>query len=243
MDAINLGPFALPTTRVVAILAVVVYVFGIRLLARRNAAVRGVDNGALLAAALASRGLFVISHWSAYRSAPLATLFVWQGGFSAAGAIAGAAAWTLWVFRRRLSAAALGLAPIAAAVAFWAVAGAALEAAGGEGPTLPALSLARIDGDPVDLATLAGRPVVLNVWATWCPPCRRELVRQYLAGRRIDAAAVALDPEGRIGRLFGVRALPATLFFDPEGRVAAVHVGEISRAALEDAVTRARGTP
>ena len=85
--------------------------------------------------------------------------------------------------------------------------------------------------------------MVLNVWATWCPPCRRELVRQYLAGRRIDAAAVALDPEGRIGRLFGVRALPATLFFDPEGRVAAVHVGEISRAALEDAVTRARGTP
>ena len=66
------------------------------------------------------------------------------------------------------------------------------------------------------------------------------VVRDYLAGQALDSSRVILDPAQRVGRHFGVRGLPTTLFFGPDGRVQAIHVGELSLAVLEGYLTRIR---
>lgn len=78
------------------------------------------------------------------------------------------------------------------------------------GTPAPALALPRIDGDTATLSSLRGRPVIVNIWATWCPPCVREmpsLQRIYERYRDdgLEVLAVAVDdapgerqPDGRI---------------------------------------------
>ncbi len=126
-------------------------------------------------------------------------------------------------------------------------------------PTLPPLTLLDLEGRPVDLRGLKGQPLVLNVWATWCPPCQRELplllraeathtrirfrfasqgedgrtVRAYLVARGFPEGPFLLDPEAKVSQAFGLAGIPATLFFDREGRLLARHLGEITEPLLE----------
>jgi thiol-disulfide isomerase/thioredoxin len=114
---------------------------------------------------------------------------------------------------------------------------------GGPAPDYRAVTL---DGKPAALAELRGAPVLINVWATWCEPCRHELpaldaVRARFAprGLRVIAASVDRerprdqvaklarrlgrglevwhDPDDRASAAFGVTTLPATLLFDAGG--------------------------
>lgn len=119
---------------------------------------------------------------------------------------------------------------------------------------LPDITLACLGGGrAVDLAGLRG-PAVLNFWAQWCAPCRREAPIFQATHRDLDGdvsvigvdwmdprpgAAIALadelgltypqlaDPEGRTRADLGVSGLPFTVFVDADGSVAGVHNGEI----------------
>ncbi len=110
------------------------------------------------------------------------------------------------------------------------------------------------------LAELRGRPVVVNAWASWCPPCRYEMPFFARAavrlGRRVAFVGVNVndtsgdargfiarhwipypsyrDPQQAIADAIGVRAgLPTTVFYGPDGKVAYVHQGQYrSEAAL-----------
>jgi thiol-disulfide isomerase/thioredoxin len=116
---------------------------------------------------------------------------------------------------------------------------------------LPAFSAATLDGARIDLASLRGRPLVLNFWASWCGPCRAEqegleLAAEALAGRDVPLVGVNIrDDQGAARsylREFGVgypslfdrpavlsarlgdlgpQAPPYTLVVDADGRVAA----------------------
>ncbi|WP_146012541.1 TlpA disulfide reductase family protein, partial [Janthinobacterium sp. AD80] len=119
--------------------------------------------------------------------------------------------------------------------------------------------LRTLDGESVSLAALAaGKPMVVNLWASWCPPCRREMpvlaaaqqaradIVFVYANQREDAAAanaflapsglalrnVVLDSEAALGKAAGSSALPTTLFYDARGRLADTHLGELSDASL-----------
>jgi cytochrome c biogenesis protein CcmG/thiol:disulfide interchange protein DsbE len=128
------------------------------------------------------------------------------------------------------------------------------------GTPAPALRLQGLDGRPVDLAALRGRPVVVNFWATWCEPCVREfpLLRQAAAAHRADRLAVvgvltndrpaaarafvrrqdatwpiALDPTATTAGRWGAVGLPHTYFVRPDGTLASHQLGELTRPALD----------
>ena len=127
-----------------------------------------------------------------------------------------------------------------------------------------------LDGGPKEfrrrLAKLRGRPVVVNQWASWCDPCRKELpwfarlARRY-EGRvafvgvdsldeRTDAVAFLreyptpfahfFDPDGEVARVFfGGRAFPTTAFYAADGKLATTKQGAYpSEAAIDGDIRR-----
>lgn len=118
----------------------------------------------------------------------------------------------------------------------------------------PALKLADLDGKAHDLAALKGKVVLINFWATWCPPCRREMpsmerLKQTLVGEPFVVLAVdvgedadtieaftsqldvvptfpiLLDTRSRAMQAWKVAGLPTTYLVDKQGRVVASAIG------------------
>jgi peroxiredoxin len=134
----------------------------------------------------------------------------------------------------------------------------ALPPAPAVGHPAPGFELPTIAGEDFDLASLRGTPVVLNFWATWCPPCRAELPELQAAGSRyagqvavvgVNQAepagvvqkfisengldfSIPLDEAATVSRLYAVRALPTTFFIDRQGIVRHVQVGPLTEATL-----------
>ncbi len=125
------------------------------------------------------------------------------------------------------------------------------------GPSAAALSLPTLDGGVVSIESFRGRVVIVNFWATWCPPCRAELPALATFSRNAGPAGavlltvnlasmekseedvrafvhkygldaiVALDRTGAAAQAWGVRAYPTTFVIDPQGRVNAKRTGAV----------------
>jgi len=131
----------------------------------------------------------------------------------------------------------------------------------GERVPLPAFTGETFDGASLDLAALP-KPLVLNFWASWCTPCRKEMpvlqaLSQQLRGRvdflgvdYLDQAGaarrlaaetgvtyrLAADPRGRAGAELGITGLPTTLFIDAGGVLVGRRVGELDARRLREAI-------
>jgi peroxiredoxin len=128
--------------------------------------------------------------------------------------------------RSRAAAGLLAVAIAAAAVAAWLIAGEA-PAPIDRGSRAPAFELPRVAGGaPVSLASLRGRVVLLNFWATWCRPCEDELpamqrLHRGLEGQGFELVAVSVDTDPAAVVAFRDRlGLSFTLLLDADQRVA-----------------------
>ncbi|MDU4960600.1 MAG: TlpA disulfide reductase family protein [Sporomusaceae bacterium] len=126
------------------------------------------------------------------------------------------------------------------------------------GKAAPALALTALDGSSFSIDRTGGI-LVLNFWASWCPPCREEMpelerfaashkqdirfaavnlqespetVRDYLT-RHQYSMPVLLDPDGKAAAAFGIRAIPTTLVIDAGGVIRFRKSGPVSAAELE----------
>ena len=267
---IGLGP--MPIAVVVALLAAVAAILGARLLARRLPESPGKAAGALVVDAVfigmvAARVGYVLLWWPQYAVAPWSMLSIGDGGFAWWAGLPVAVGFLWWRTRAARPLRRPVLSGVAIGIAVWLAANGSLMLLQRSIPPLPDAPLITLDGAPTTLARYTGKPVVVNLWATWCPPCRREMpalaeaqaaypdVRFVLVNQGEDAATIQgfLQSEGLAFddvlrdsasdtmRHFGNRGLPTTLFFDADGRLVDTHMGELTRASLADTLRRRFG--
>jgi len=133
----------------------------------------------------------------------------------------------------------------------------------------PRLTLGLLSGGRLSLEDLAGEVVLVNTWATWCPPCREELPALEAVHRRYDDQGllvlgvnigesrdevqrfvtrsgltfpILLDPDEEALRAFGSISLPSSFLIDRDGRVRARWFGATCERELEGAILPLLGT-
>jgi len=125
----------------------------------------------------------------------------------------------------------------------------------------PNFTFAGLDGKKVSLTDFKGKVVFLNIWATWCPPCREEMpsmeiLYQELKGKDFEIPAVSvdasgatvvapfmkeyklsfpalLDPEGTIQNLYGTTGVPESFIIGKEGIIEKIVIGPMDWSTPE----------
>jgi len=129
------------------------------------------------------------------------------------------------------------------------------------GSIAPDFAVSDLDGNPIRLADLRGRPVVVNFWASWCGPCVEEFPLLEDAARRHEADGLAIvgivyqdrsetartfmdrnggrwpaamDPGERVAAAYGILAPPETFFIGRDGTIVARQIGQLSQGSLDE---------
>ena len=205
-----------------------------------------------------ARLVFVLQWWPQYAADPWSIIRPGDGGYTVWAGIVAAVALAAWRMHRNPALRRPLAWGIGAGVATYALSAGLLALMQASAPPLPVRTLQALDGTSTTLRALSGKPVVVNLWATWCPPCRREMpvlvraqaaradvhiafvnegesaadVRAYLDNVHLAPRNVLLDGSSSVMRDAGSQALPTTLFFDSDGRLVDTHMGELSEATL-----------
>lgn len=139
-------------------------------------------------------------------------------------------------------------------------------AAGRIGATAPDFEWVADDGTTLRLSSYRGKVVIVNFWATWCPPCRVELpslqrvaasepdvvvlevdlmepadkARSFLDSLGLDRLQPVLDSDGATTRRFGVLSLPSTFFVDKDGVIRHLELTAVGEAQIRNGIRKAR---
>jgi cytochrome c biogenesis protein CcmG/thiol:disulfide interchange protein DsbE len=138
------------------------------------------------------------------------------------------------------------------------------------GQVAPDFALADLDGNPLRLNDLRGRPVIVNFWASWCGPCVEEfpLLQAAASRHRADGLTLvgivyrdnseaarafmarlgaswpaAMDPGEQVAESFGIYGPPETFFIDSTGVVRGRQIGQLTAADLDRQLALALATP
>ncbi len=261
IDIIHIGPFALALDRLSALGMILFFLWATdRIAVHGRVPVRHSALLALVVGLVAARLTYLFVHRESFALDPAAALKVWLGGWSWQAGVVAAALLLAMMWRRARPVIATWALLAILSLGWWALQSHELRAASLRMPA--AIDLVDLEGVTTVPVELRNRPVVINLWASWCPPCRREMpmlidrarretgaaillvnqgegasaVQAYLEAQGLAGDAVLLDHEGIVGRLVGSNVLPITLFVDSRGMVQERHIGEMSAVQLDIAL-------
>lgn len=276
LSSISLGPLALPVAPLLLIGAVWLgaWMAGRWARRRQHAAAGERPGDELIHAAwwglLWARLVHVGLHADLYLAQPLAILDVRDGGWHAWSGWAAGLTWLLWkAWRQPAWRQAMAVGAVAGTL-LWGVVTWALSPDSAQSQ-LPDVAVHRESDGAVQALPLLGRGQlrVINLWASWCGPCRQEMpifaalqgteadvqflfinqgesvqdVRAYLHSAKLSLKGVWLDPSSALGPAVVVAGLPATLFVNGDGQIVELHFGVLSEPALQARLRALRESP
>lgn len=267
MHVIQIGPFTIDGLLLLCVLAfALAMVWAIYQDKKHKQRVEPLFWYALLFSLLVGRLVFVGQFWSAYQKNPTEIINIRDGGFSWLGALLAyaLAMGFVWLRRRGLWGRFMQLTMVWVVVIglglLWLQPWKSPTQNWFASPHLRMLQpLAPDKVQHQQLDHYAGQPAVINLWATWCPPCRREMpvlqaaqeqypdvhfifvnqgeraaeITAYLGDQKLQLDNLWLDPQALSGQLIDSKGLPSTLFLNEKGEIVSTRLGELSAATLQ----------
>lgn len=265
MIAVNLGPLALPVSPLLTLISVIIG-FTVTSLVAKKGDTKNKESASnalmliLLVGLVFGRVVFVLRFADSYDS-------FWQmldirdrGIDYIAALFSSAVVLFLQLRQRQLRKALLsGVLTMAGLFAVFSL----VISAGRSQAVLPHSGFMQLDGQTITLPEISQQqPTVVNLWATWCPPCRREMpvlaqaeqrhsnvkfillnqresaqtVEHFLQQQGLSFQHVLLDNKGDMATNMGAFGLPVTLYFDANGQLVHSHMGELSAASLQQSI-------
>ncbi|MGO2880878.1 MAG: prolipoprotein diacylglyceryl transferase family protein [Halomonas sp.] len=265
--SLTIGPLGLSVGQLLLMLSIVVALIVGSWLGRRRKVYVGdsVFNAALLGV-IGARLFFIAQYGGSYD-----TFWSWldirDRGFEPLAGVVVALVYLVWrLWRQPCERRPLGIAVISGALT-WSLTAGALVLMAPQGASIPSTPLTTLQHGEVTLPAVlseAGRPMVVNLWASWCPPCRREMpvfeqaqqerddvtfvfvnqgedlstVNAFLQQESLTLDNVYLDQNNALGHDVGAMAMPTTLYYNADGTLVDTHFGELSRATLDRSLER-----
>lgn len=260
MLSISVGPFALSVSMLITLVAISVFWAMTHWLTRKNEQSDKIKDGfltAIIVGFVAARLAFVVRLWSEYQESWWQILNLRDGGFIPYyGWMIG----ILVLIAVSRGNRAFNKIYLIASLAAFSVAVPLYYAASyySSGISIPDIPVRDKNGEAINLQSFQGKPLVINYWATWCPPCRKEMpvleaaqkenasvtflfvnqgedpmtAKRFFTSQGLALKNVFYDPASQLSRASGAAGLPTTLFFDERGKLVDSHMGELSNASL-----------
>ena len=262
MTSIAVGPLSLSIGKVLLIVAFIVALFAGAVAGRRDQVkVGGPLADILLWSLVCARVGFVALYFDHYWDDPLGIIDIRDGGFHLLSGLIGCAVATSYqLWRHPTVRQPLGIA-VSIGVMVWALPLGLIKLMHVQGQGIPDVAVESLDGDARALDTMAdGRPMVVNLWASWCPPCVREMpvleeaqedngeiafvfvnqgearriVNSFTEEHDLNLRNVVLDRDRKVASSTGSQGLPTTLFYNASGQLVTTHHGGLSSATLAE---------
>ena len=263
VQALHLGPFMIPWPILIGLLSLLLALWlSSQLRLKFNLAPLQWQQfkdsvwSALWIGLLCARLVFVAINYQFYLASPIDIIKIQDKGFNPIAGVVAAMAWLFWKNRKvHLGFIAIFIITVATVMGTGQL---LLQKVQQQYQQYPQVTLTDLQQNPIQLQQFKGKATVINLWASWCPPCHREMpvlaaaqqretdiqfvlinqgedatqVQNYLSENQLVMHNVLLDSQGQTAQATGMYGLPSTLFYNANGELVDSHMGEISHAVL-----------
>lgn len=212
----------------------------------------------IIVSALTGRAVYVARHFESYKLNIISIPDIRDGGFSLLSAVIALVVMLMFlVWRHKTIRRALLLSSLSG-LSVLGISLAIISSFGLSGHKIQNIELTDLNHNSIYLHEFLGKPTVINIWASWCPPCRREmpalqeaqqknpeinfifinqresnqLIKNFLTDQGLNLNNVLVDQHGLFAASINSNGLPTTVFINKHGMVIDTRLGELSAATL-----------